>query len=45
VPEHHRSADKVKSPDRYQRHWKMKMWKRRSTVRRAKAQAFRLAGQ
>lgn len=45
VPEHHRSADKVKAPARYQRHWKMKMWKRRSAVRREKAQAFRLAGQ
>lgn len=45
VPEHHRSADKVKAPSRYQRHWKMKMWKRRTTVRRAKAQAFRLAGE
>ena len=27
------------------RHWKMKMWKRRTTVRRAKAQAIRLAGE
>jgi hypothetical protein len=27
------------------RHWKMKMWKRRTAVRQAKAQAFRLAGE
>ncbi len=45
VPEHHRSADRVRSASREPRHWKMKMWKRRTTVRRAKAQAFRLAGE
>jgi hypothetical protein len=44
VPEHHRSADRVHSAPRQPRHWKMKMWKRRTAVRRAKAQAFRLAG-
>jgi hypothetical protein len=45
VPEHHRDAEKAKkasSPKRL-RHWKVKEWKRRSTVRKAKAQAFRLA--
>ena len=45
VPEHHRNADRVRSTNREPRHWKMKMWKRRTTVRRAKAQAFRLAGE
>jgi len=45
VPEHHRNADRVRSASREPRHWKMKMWKRRTTVRRAKAQAFRLAGE
>lgn len=45
VPEHHRDADRAKAPQRQPRHWKMKMWKRRSSVRRAKAQAFRLAGE
>jgi hypothetical protein len=45
VPEHHRHADRVKDASRQTRHWKLKMWKRRTTVRRAKAQAFRLAGE
>lgn len=47
VPQHHHDAERaraaaVKSPPR---HWKMKMWKRRTAQRQAKAQAFRLAGQ
>jgi hypothetical protein len=46
VPGHHHDAEKVKSGrNDDQRHWKMKMWKRRTTVRRAKAEAFRLAGE
>lgn len=45
VPEHRHDAEKArkKAAPRRLRHWKMKDWKRRSTVRRAKAQAFRLA--
>jgi hypothetical protein len=27
------------------RHWKMKMWKRRTSMRKAKAQAFRIASE
>jgi hypothetical protein len=27
------------------RHWKMKMWKRRSATRRARAEATRIAGE
>ena len=45
VPLHHHDAEKAKknaSPRRL-RHWKMKDWKRRSTVRKAKARAFKLA--
>jgi hypothetical protein len=48
VPGHHHDAERAKAQASRaggQRHWKMKMWKRRSTVRRAKAQAFRLAGE
>jgi hypothetical protein len=47
VPLHHHDAERAKknaSPRRL-RHWKMKEWKRRSAVRRAKAQAFRLAAE
>jgi hypothetical protein len=46
VPGHQHDAEKAKksaAPKRL-RHWKMKEWKRRSTVRKAKAAAFRLAG-
>ena len=44
VPEHHRPR-KISGAGRALRHWKVKAWKRRTTVRRAKAQAFRLAGE
>ena len=44
VPEHHRDSDRVRTTDKHQRHWKLKMWKRRTTKRREKAAAFRLAG-
>jgi hypothetical protein len=27
------------------RHWKTKMWKRRTALRQAKAEAFRVAGE
>jgi hypothetical protein len=47
VPAHHHDPEKGKSAGAkaHKRHWKMKMWKRRSAMRKAKAQAFRIAGQ
>jgi hypothetical protein len=45
-PIHHHDADKAKADltgQRRMRHWKMKMWKRRSAARKAKAAAFQLA--
>jgi hypothetical protein len=45
VPSHHHDAEKAikaSAPKRL-RHWKVKEWKRRSTVRKAKANAIRLA--
>lgn len=46
-PLHHHdpdvAKDKAAKAGRRKRHWKMKMWKRRSAVRQAKAEAFRLA--
>ena len=42
-PMHHHDADRAKEPPRRARHWKLKMWKRRSAARKAKAQAIRLA--
>lgn len=47
VPLHHHDAQRAKADAARTptRHWKTKMWKRRSSVRKAKAQAFRLAGQ
>lgn len=48
-PVHHRDAEvaktKVAKRSRNRRHWKTKMWKRRTNVRQAKAEAFRLAGE
>lgn len=48
-PSHHHDPEKAKeklsSNPRRIRHWKTKMWKRRSLRRQAKAEAFRLAGQ
>jgi hypothetical protein len=48
-PEHHHDAEVAKSKlakqQRGRRHWKTKMWKRRTNVRLAKAEAFRLAGE
>ena len=45
VPAHHRDPERAKaeSAKPLKRHWKMKMWKRRTSMRRAKAQAFRIA--
>ena len=39
VPLHHHDAERGKAAGAKQhpRHWKMKMWKRRTTVRKAKA--------
>ncbi len=46
-PVHHHDAEvaktKLAKQSRVRRHWKTKMWKRRSNVRRAKAEAFRPA--
>lgn len=42
VPAHHHDAERAKAARPRVRHWKMKMWKRRTTVRKAKAEAFRL---
>ena len=36
---------KLAKSKRNRRHWKTKMWKRRSAMRQAKAEAFRLAGE
>ena len=48
-PAHHHDADvakdKVTRRRRGMRHWKLKMWKRRSAQRQAKAQAMRLVGE
>ncbi len=47
VPAHHHDAEKAiknASPKRL-RHWKVKEWKRRSSVRKAKAQATRLVAE
>ena len=48
-PEKHHDADVAKSKlvkqrRRNMRHWKTKMWKRRTSIRQAKAEAYRLAG-
>lgn len=49
-PIHHHDAEVAKTKvakmadKRNRRHWKTKMWKRRTTIRQAKAEAFRLAG-
>jgi hypothetical protein len=44
-PGHHRdpevARDKLAKKDRRLRHWKTKMWKRRSAMRQAKAEALR----
>jgi hypothetical protein len=41
-PVHHHDAEKAKAKSRRQplKHWKTKDWKRRNTVRRARAQAW-----
>jgi len=47
-PIHHHDAEvakrKVAKSKRNRRHWKTKMWKRRTKMRQARAEAFRLAG-
>ena len=44
VPLHHHDAERARNQAGRgtTKHWKMKMWKRRTTVRRAKAEAFRV---
>ena len=48
-PMHHHDPEvaktKVAKRGRASRHWKTKMWKRRSKVRQERAEAFRLAGE
>jgi hypothetical protein len=48
-PLHHHDAEVAKAQvakqKRGRRHWKTKMWKRRTKLRQAKAEAFRLAGE
>jgi hypothetical protein len=47
-PTHHRDPDVAKDKAAKRgstRHWKLKMWKRRSKMRQAKAEAARLAGE
>ena len=48
-PVHHHDAEvaknKVAKQGRDRRHWKTKMWKRRTKMRQEKAEAFRLAGE
>ena len=45
-PSHHRDPDvareKVAKSSKAKRHWKLKMWKRRTATRQAKAEAMRL---
>ena len=47
VPQHRHNAEKARksAAPRVLRHWKVKDWKRRTTVRRAKAEATRLAAE
>jgi hypothetical protein len=47
VPEHHHDSVKAKklAAGRPARHWKVKAWKRRTAVRKAKAMQFRLAAE
>ena len=47
VPSHHHDAEKARAGNGNdgKRHWKLKMWKRRTSVRKAKAQAFRIASE
>src|SRR5688572_29029183 len=46
-PEHHRDPDvarsKLANHSRRRRHWKLKMWKRRTKLRQQRAAALRLA--
>jgi hypothetical protein len=46
-PAHHRDPEvaREKAIKKPKRHWKLKMWKRRSAARQAKAEAARLAGE
>ncbi len=47
-PIHHHDSEVAKTKlikaSRNRRHWKTKMWKRRTKVRQERAEAFRLAG-
>jgi len=39
------AREKLAKSSRSQRHWKLKMWKRRSATRQAKAEAFRVVSE
>lgn len=47
VPLHHHDAEKgrASAAKNIPRHWKMKMWKRRTTVRKAKAAVTRMVAE
>lgn len=47
VPSHHHDSERGKANAAKQspRHWKMKMWKRRTTVRKAKAAVTRMVAE
>jgi len=40
VPLHRRDGERVRAGSKIQRHWKLKMWKRRTTLRRERAEDF-----
>jgi hypothetical protein len=47
-PEHHRDPEVARAKldrSRSRRHWKLKMWKRRTKMRQMKARALRLAAE
>jgi hypothetical protein len=48
-PTHHKDPEVAKEQvlkrNRAKRHWKLKMWKRRTANRQAKAEAFRVGGE
>jgi hypothetical protein len=48
-PGHHRDPEvarnKLAKQSRFKRHWKTKMWKRRTAMRQARAEAMRLAAE
>ena len=47
VPSHHHDPERARADagSSTKRHWKLKMWKRRTSMRRARARAFRIASE